>query len=740
MIFFTSINLFFINPSAMSHLRKSFSQMTDDEITNWQGSISSAEDTDGAESIGDFDSDDDVADPDWDRTGIGSELDQLLQYDSSEISVDASLNVINLGLNEAGTSVGLNDAETTTAPSPLHLSDNLPEFAFETEWELLPADFFENVSDEPSTTSVATTSVTGLSRFRKRKRTSSIGHELQEEEGGPNTSTTGEFTGAANEMRNDSAEFKNLLWEKRNLQVHVNEIVFRGQKEMPPQIAALKTPYDCFDYFVTDEFLRQLADQMNLYAHQINDQTQFNTTAYEVRKFIGILFLMSMYRYPNVRAYWGKYAFSPITNTLTRARFEEMRQYLHFNDNSAITPADEPGHDKLHRVRPLITHFNERFGSVPMLQRLCVDEQMCATKMGGNPTRQYMPAKPHKWGTKLFVLCDSTGFSYAFEIYSGAGDNVIPENAPDLGASSNVVVRLSAKIPDHINHILYFDNFYTSLGLLTYLRSRGIYSLRTLRANRVPNIKLSSDAELARKKVERGYSEEYVANAFGIDISSVLWRDNKTVRLLSTYVGVKPFLSRQIETPTLTSKRWDRKTKQKVDVDCPFIIKEYNRHMGGVDLMDGLIGRYHIRMKTRKWTNKLFFHMLDVAMVNAYILHNRLHPKVTKELQDFRIEVAESLCSINAMKNKVGRPTLEALAMEAQYVPPKKNTKVYLPTAEVRFDGMDHWCIFLDRTGKRTCKFPGCKSETQAYCTKCNMNLCNSTTKSCFYKFHNNHQ
>jgi len=43
--------------------------------------------------------------------------------------------------------------------------------------------------------------------------------------------------------------------------------------------------------------------------------------------------------------------------------------------------------------------------------------------------------------------------------------------------------------------------------------------------------------------------------------------------------------------------------------------------MGGVNLMDGLIGRYKIRLMTRKWTSKVFFHLLDVAMVNAYILY-----------------------------------------------------------------------------------------------------------------------
>jgi len=335
------------------------------------------------------------------------------------------------------------------------------------------------------------------------------------------------------------------------------------------------------------------------------------------------------------------------------------------------------------------------------------------------------------------IRLDSTGFSYAFEVYSGAGDNIVPENAPNLGASSNVVIRLSAKVPNNLNHIVYFDNFYTSLGLLAYLRSRGIYSLGTVRPNRVPNIKVSTDSELSKEKVARGYSEEYVGNAFGIDISNVLWQDNKPIRLLSTYVGVLPFLSHlPFNHPPQKSKRWDRKTKTDVEIDCPYIIKEYNRHMGGVDLMDGLLGRYHIRMKTKKWINRIFYHLLDVTMANAYILYQRLHKTDTRQqntdLPNFRAEVAESLCRID-YKKPVGRPSL---ALEENNAPRRVQTMVYRPTPDVRYDNIGHWCIFLDRTGKKQCKFTGCKSETQAYCTKCKLNLCNSTAKQCFLNFH----
>ena len=36
--------------------------------------------------------------------------------------------------------------------------------------------------------------------------------------------------------------------------------------------------------------------------------------------------------------------------------------------------------------------------------------------------KQYLPNKPKKWGFKLFVLCDTTGYAYKFDIYSGFTD------------------------------------------------------------------------------------------------------------------------------------------------------------------------------------------------------------------------------------------------------------------------------------------------------------------------------
>ena len=50
------------------------------------------------------------------------------------------------------------------------------------------------------------------------------------------------------------------------------------------------------------------------------------------------------------------------------------------------------------------------------------------------------------------------------------------------------------------------------------------------------------------------------------------------------------------------------------------IVADYNRHMGHVDNSDRLANSYTASRRTWKWTKKLFFHLLDLAIVNNYIL------------------------------------------------------------------------------------------------------------------------
>lgn len=538
-----------------------------------------------------------------------------------------------------------------------------------------------------------------------------------------------------------------VTWRKQNIQLHINEVAFIGNSALPPEIKDLKTPFELFSYFFDDELVAMISEETNRSALYTNPETEFATSIQDIRQFIGILMYMSVYRYPNIESYWGRHAFGPIANTMPRNRFMAIKQYMSFQDEAERKKKGEPGYDPLFRIRNVSNHLNDRFDSVPKTSRLCIDEQMCSTKMKHH-LRQYMPNKPHKWGVKLFVLCDSQGYAYKFEIYNGAGDNVVLENCPNLGATSNVVVRLSQSIPEKVNHILYFDNFYTSVPLLVYLRARGIYSLGTIRSNRIPSCKLPSDNDI--KDEPRGYSTEFVANVKGVTVSNVLWKDSKSVKLASTYVGVQPFTRTNPSRQPSKATRFDRQSKIYREIDCPEIIREYNRHMGGVDLMDGLMGRYHIRAKSKNVMMRIFYHFIDMAATNAYVLYHRLNGEKCSNtfgsdddeklstLPTFREEIAEGLVTYSE-RRPVGRPSSRTSQIPIHLSLNSNNKTVgkraVHPVADVRYNNADHMSLWMGRDGKKRCKL--CKnSDTQHTCRTCKVHLCNNAQKNCHAEYH----
>lgn len=49
------------------------------------------------------------------------------------------------------------------------------------------------------------------------------------------------------------------------------------------------------------------------------------------------------------------------------------------------------------------------------------------------------------------------------------------------------------------------------------------------------------------KKSERGTNHEYVCTVAGVDISSLIWKDNIYVTLISTFAGTNPLTKDIIE-------------------------------------------------------------------------------------------------------------------------------------------------------------------------------------------------
>ena len=64
--------------------------------------------------------------------------------------------------------------------------------------------------------------------------------------------------------------------------------------------------------------------------------------------------------------------------------------------------------------------------------------------------------------------------------------------------------------------------------------------------------------------------------------------------------------------------------------------------MGGVDRSDQLLSYYGFCHRTVKWWRRAFFHLLDLSVVNGYILYRR-HGAGHCTHEQFRVELAREL-------------------------------------------------------------------------------------------------
>lgn len=146
---------------------------------------------------------------------------------------------------------------------------------------------------------------------------------------------------------------------------------------MPQQFKELTTPFRCFNYFFNDDLQNEIVYQSNLYAKQQDVSTKFTLTSCDLKKYIGILIYMSVYRYSSVESYWSKHSFESVRNAMTFKQLFSIRKYLHFNDTNKMKKPQEAGFDELYKIRPLIDRLNMKFDSVPKPARLQCVQQKC---------------------------------------------------------------------------------------------------------------------------------------------------------------------------------------------------------------------------------------------------------------------------------------------------------------------------------------------------------------------------
>ncbi|KAJ0391884.1 hypothetical protein ATCC90586_003559 [Pythium insidiosum] len=229
--------------------------------------------------------------------------------------------------------------------------------------------------------------------------------------------------------------------------------------------------------------------------------------------------------------------------------------------------------------------------------------------ISSNETRVYMRNKPHKWGTKLFMMCCATSaYCIRLEVYCGKEQT---SGVIDTKSGPAAVVRnVKAVFGDEAtkaNHkrLIVTDRFYTSVALALQLLTLGFYTVGTIMTNRVGFPKTIIDKRKSRPPQDTRGSYKYAESLHVPSMKAVCWQDNKPVHLLTT--GGSTELDRVV-------RRQPR--GEQIEVPCPRVLKDYQKYMGGVDVHDQLrLQRYSLQraLKFQKYYKSLFLGLADIA-------------------------------------------------------------------------------------------------------------------------------
>jgi hypothetical protein len=478
-----------------------------------------------------------------------------------------------------------------------------------------------------------------------------------------------------------------------------------------------KSPFDYFNIFF-DGAIECIVDASNLYSTQKSGKC-INVTKCDIQDFIAIELMMGIMKLSAYTDYWSTdLRVEQVASIMPLKKYQSIRKYLHFANNEHVNE-----HDRYAKIRPLLDIIRANCLKIEQEKKFSVDEMMIpykGTRAGSR--RQYMQNKPKKWGFKMYCRCGVSGIVYDFMLYGGTDtfyDKQFTTIEMELGITAKIVIALIKSIRDPACSAVYFDNFFTSYELLYHLRNEyGILSLGTIRRNRLRNCPIKNEKTL--KKSGRGSYQQLVDN--GNKINTVAWYDNKCVLLASTFVGAEPISH---------IKRYNKEQKNKINIDCPQIVKLYNAHMGGVDLADMLVALYRTNFRTHRWYMSIFSQLLDICVNNAWLLSRRDAARSLEEsrhmsLKAFRVQIYHSLLK---RERKRGRPDSLQISEPPKKI--KRHTKPQ-PQTNIRFDNVGHLPTHIDKGRCRYCT----TGQTTVYCTKCAVRLCFVDKRNCFYSYH----
>lgn len=496
---------------------------------------------------------------------------------------------------------------------------------------------------------------------------------------------------------------------------------------IPPFGERPSTPLDFFQMFFSISLFTEIARETNRYIREkiakITPLQRYSiwwdwkdVTVHELMAFHGVLLNMGRQAKLSMKDFFSESwvdSSAFFKDVFSRKRFCQIFWALHVSP-----PSDSPARSmqsRASKLKSVLDFIGSKFLELYRpSQFIAVDESTVSFK-GRVTFKMYNPQKPTKWGLRLYVLADSTnGYVSALIPYYGSytTNNLI---RPDLPFTSRVILHLVnalQSVTQQKGYHLYTDRFYSSVDLANELKANGVYLTGTVMLNRkgLPiKMKKKYIKNLQKHKVIAFRHKQH-------NILALSWKDKRVVSMISTCHNSK--------TELVTRKIKNNVTEQ---FPKPCVISDYTAKMGGVDRNDHYCSSYGFAKKSLKWWRKLYFWLLEVSVVNSFILYNSEKKKNNEPVVrhvTFRKQLIEQLVSdVRNVRRKRGRPT----SIDND--------------AAIRMNGLYHSIKANESKKTKDCvvcsdrKTPGGRKETIFYCDTCPRKP-GLHPNNCFDKYH----
>jgi hypothetical protein len=417
------------------------------------------------------------------------------------------------------------------------------------------------------------------------------------------------------------------------------------------------SPFEIAMYFLSD-IIDHVVECTNLRLGG-SDNDDDPLTVVEMYHWIGFRLFMTIINFPNTKIYFDEDVLScfdiklpNFSQILSYDRYCFINSFLTFEqyDNN-ISDAEKSETDHAWKVRTMTTMLKSKCQAcLPSpKQHLSLDEGMAMCTLRRCPILHHVLNKPIDTGFKFFMLVDHDSkicidFNLADKVDTADNCKHLP-----YGFVGHQVMKLLQPLKG-TGHIIYVDNYYSSMELAKAVKGIGHGLIGTMLLRKVPNlIDLGGKKPLTKGPRQRGL----VKMCHNADNSIHLYgfMDTAACYFIDTVYGGKNTC--EIE------RRLKQAQGKKLSMCVPTAIREYNDHMGGVDAFDQVrTGRFSLDSgrRGRKWTMRYFETIISIALTNVYNIVRVLN-RSTGEHMQLQIALCKSLLSA---KKRLGKGNVVA--------------------------------------------------------------------------------